>query len=599
MNGTGEAAATGSVSPEAVADQVRRITGSGLFSNSGALKRFLRHIVDRALAGQFRSLSERWIGTDVFGRGESFDPRVDPIVRVQARNLRARLHEYYARLAGDDPIEITLPKGSYVPTFRPRRPTLLPTPPPGSCRAIAVLPFVDLSPRRDHEYLAHGLTDELISVLSRIEGLRVAARSSSFRFKEENRKLPLIRRLLRVNAMLEGSIRVAGKRLRVTAHLVDAANGFQIWSETIEKEMKDLLKVQEEISRMIVSHLLDALAGGEMGWPLRPHPENLDAYYSFLKGRFFLYQRSFEALNTAIEHLRNAIAGAPDYAQAYCGLADCYAILASYGMSPSTALEESKAAATKALQSDPLLPDAHTSLALVSAVREWDWGAAEQEFRRSVAMNPREGMTHALFSAYCLGPKSRLDEALKEMELGRDLDPLCLTINMGVGVARMWRREYPEAVHELCRVIELDPNHARAYTHLGRTYAAQGAYNEALDCFEQYRRVSGSCLGVLAEIACCQARLGNRDGARQMLGQLKQRAATAYVSPVDIARTHAALEESAECADWMERARRSRDSWLVFLAVDPVFDSMRSLPQFPGLLREVGLEQQPLNGKTT
>ncbi|MBI3696829.1 MAG: hypothetical protein HY238_18580 [Acidobacteria bacterium] len=336
--------------------QLSKILASPVFAGSDRMSRFLRFTVERALRGEGDRLKEYLLGVEVFDRRSSYDPRIDPIVRVEARRLRSKLEKYYETEGRGDPVRIDFPKGGYSPVLR-ERDRAAPAP---ERRTIAVLPFANLSSDPENEYFSDGLTEELIQALTKVEGLRVVAWSSAFQFKGKARDIRQVGRQLSVDTVLEGSVRRADDRLRITAQLVDVSDGRYLWSQIYEREMKDVFAIQDEISRAIADTPRIKLTGALV----KPYTVNLEAYNLYLRGRFNWNKRTEEGLRKAIEYFEQALAGDAQYAPAYCGLADCYSMLGQYGLSPPReVMPQAKAAATRALDIDEALAEAHASFA--------------------------------------------------------------------------------------------------------------------------------------------------------------------------------------------------------------------------------------------
>lgn len=373
------------VRPEDVLEQMEKILRSKGFASSGRLSRFMRFTIGEALDGRASGLKEYVVGVQVFDRKPSYDPRTEPIVRVEARRLRSKLAKYYSGEGAADPVRIEYPLGSYTPVFHAGEESALPAPAESAIHTVAVLPFVNLSADPENEYFSDGLTEELINELTKLKPLRVVAWSSAFQFKARPRDLQQIGERLRVRSILEGSVRRSGDRLRITAQLVDVATGFYLWSEAFERPMKDIFAIQEEISRAIAQTLRVRL-GGDL--PVKT-PRLIEAYNAYLLGRFHWNKRSVPGIEKAIECFERAISIDARYAPAYAGLADAHSILGGQGMAPpAERLPVAKRAALRALELEETLSEAHASLALVLAVYDHDWRGAERHFDRAIELNP-------------------------------------------------------------------------------------------------------------------------------------------------------------------------------------------------------------------
>jgi serine/threonine-protein kinase len=338
------------VPPETVHRALDRIVASEAFTRSPRLTKFLRYIVEQSLEGHGPELKEYVLAEEVFGRKSGFDPRIDPIVRVEAGRLRRRLKEHYRREGKDDEVRIECAKGGYAVMFRtPAAPAWKPEvrkPKRRECPAIAVLPFHDLSPEKDQEYFCDGITEELIGLLTQIEGMRVASSMSAFTFKGKSEDIRTIGRKLNVSAIVEGSVRKDGDRLRITARLTDVNDGFERWSETHQRSTRDIFLIQNEISQSIVANVKHKLLGYDAQPLVERHTQNPEAYRMYLRGRHHWNQRTEAGLQTGIQYFKQAITIDPGYALAFAGVADSYAILGTRGaLAPVEAMPRSEKAA--------------------------------------------------------------------------------------------------------------------------------------------------------------------------------------------------------------------------------------------------------------
>lgn len=466
---------------------------------------------------------------------------------------------------------------------RPRRPAR---------KSIAVLPFVNMSPDRENEYFSDGMTEELITALSKIPGLHVAARTSAFAFKGKDQDVRRIGEQLGVSSVLEGSVRRAGDKLRVAAQLVDTSDGYHLWSETYDREMKDVFAIQDDISRAIVNALQLKLAGGKHATLIKRHTENLHAYHLYLQGRHFWNRRTEEWLTKAARCFEHAVGQDPNYALAYAGLADCFAVqaIAEYGaLAPKEAMPKAKAAADKALTIDGLLAEAHTSLAHVEAFYDWQWAEAEKRFQRALALNPNYAIAHHWYAIH-LAAMGRLDEALGEEKRAQELDPLSLFINKNLGTILFYARQFDQAVRQYRDTIELDPSFGRTHFFLGLAYEGLGRYDDAIAELKTAMAASGENTVMLAALGRTHALAGRRSAALQILDGLNKRASQHYVPAFSVAMLHMGLEDTNRGFEWLEKALEERSSWLTSLKVDPLFDSIRPDSRFAPLLKRVGLD---------
>jgi tetratricopeptide (TPR) repeat protein len=353
--------------------------------------------------------------------------------------------------------------------------------------------------------------------------------------------------------------------------------------------------VQEEISREISEKLRLKLTGAEKRRLTKRYTENTEAYHLYLKGRY--YENKFfneAALRRAIECFQQAIERDPTYALAYAGLADCYIRLSTFNLAPSKeGFAKARAAVLKALEIDDTLAEAHTSLARIKSSFDWDWVAAEEEFRRAIELNPNYATAHHLYGRHLM-MMGRFDEAAVEIRRASELDPLSLLINADLSAPLSFARQYDQAIESLRETLEMDPNFALAHVRLGGAYEFKGMYEEAIAEYQRAIELSGSSADnptMSTMLAHCYAASGRRDQARDILNRLKEQSQRGYVSPCDIAEVHAALGEEDQAFEWLEKAYEARSASLRFLKVDQLMDSLRSDPRFADLLRRVGLAE--------
>jgi TolB-like protein len=425
---------TGPPAQRHIRAQLRRMLASREFAGSERMQRFLRFAVSECLAGKTETLKEYTIGIEVFDRPASFDAATDPIVRVEARRLRAKLERYYGGEGRADEIVIELPKGGYTPRFRHRtvedhR---------GAAEAgnrIAVLPFQNLTTGADSSYFTDGLTWELLHRLTRTEGLAVVAWNSAVQVRDTESAAAAGEKL-KANAVLTGSVRQSHDRLRIVAQLIDVASGVYLWSETYDRRIQDLFSIQDDIAEAIVRRL-SADFGSRPARERRP-AYNLDAYQLYLRGRAHWNQRTSADLRRSIDLFEHAIAIDSSFAPGYAGLADAKALLADYGVErPEAVMPAAKAAALRALEIDPTLEEAYCSLAFIATMFEWNWVEAEASYRRALELNPGYATAHHWLGCDLLALLGRLDEAMDEIEIAVELDPLSLIILEGRAYVRM------------------------------------------------------------------------------------------------------------------------------------------------------------------
>jgi TolB-like protein/Tfp pilus assembly protein PilF len=453
--------------------------------------------------------------------------------------------------------------------------------------SIAVLPFDNISPEEGQDYFCDGLTDELITRLSKIKDLKVIAKTSAFSFKGKEIDIRDIGKKLNVATVLEGAVRKAGNKLRITAQLINVANGFHLWSDSYDKELIDVFAIQDEIALTIADKMKLTLLGEEKVKLTTRPTENLQAYNLYLKGRYFWNKRGKDDNLKSIEYFNEAINKDPSYALGYSGMGMAYVTLGSNDFFPSKEVfPKAKAAALKALEIDPSLDEAHVVLGAVLNWYERDFSGSENEFRRVIELNPGNGDAHHWY-AWLLLNLGRNKQAIKEMLLARDLDPLAPRKNADVGSIFYYARDYPRAVEELKKSIELFPEHTGNYIRIARVYCQTSQYKEAIESILPYAKQPE--FGPI--LAYAYAISGNKDKAQEILGNILKNLSQQYFSPSYIAEVYIALGDRKQAFFWLEKAFSEFGYNLGRLKVDPEFDPLRSDPRFTELLRKTGLEK--------
>lgn len=583
--------------PEEIRVHLEKILASRLFARSLRLCRFLRFSVEESLAGKEGRLKEQIIGMEVFDRKSDYDPRIDPIVRVEARRLRAKLKAYYGSLGRADSIVIGLPKGAYLPFFKMRaaspapRTSLVATSSSTLAprRSIAVLPFANMMQGADDEYFSDGLTEELIHLLTRIPSLRVVAWSSTSKLRGREADLAGIRKQLRVGSVLRGSVRRTLERVRVTVQLIDSASGDYLWSESYDRGLENVFEIQGEIARAIVHALRLKLTGLPQAETTR-RPPTVACYNLCLQGRFHSNKRTEDGLRKSVERFEEAILADGSCAEAYAGLADAYSLLADYGlMSPAEAAPQARAAAERALELDPQSAEANVSLAFVRSSFEWRWEDAEALYRGAIAVNPGYSRARHWYGVDFLGLLGRCQEALAEARAAYDLDPLSMIIREGVGYMHMICRDYPRAVAVYREITDLDPDFYKGYSSLGRVLALMGKYDLALDSLERARKLGGDVPSILGATGEVLARIGRVEEARGYLDALTELSKTRWVPASSIAVLHLGLGDHDAALTFLETATDRREFSVTALKVHPLYDPLRSEPRFQRLLERIGL----------
>ena len=455
---------------------------------------------------------------------------------------------------------------------------------------VAVLPFVDMSPARDQEYFCDGMTEEIINALTAVKGLKVVSRTSSFQYKGGAYDIREIGAKLDVQTVVEGSVRTAGNKLRITAQLIKVADGYHIWSQRYDREMTDVFAIQDEISQAIVGNLKGKLVRAGQKPLVKKKTGNIEAYNCYLKGRHFLNQRTRKSILHSIECFEEAACEDCDYALPYSGLAEAYILLGvgGYGEDdPAQALDKAREAALKAVQGDEASAEAHLALALVYYRADWDWESAEREFKRAIEINDGYATGHHQYAMF-LAALKRLDEALSEIRKARELDPLSLVINTALARILHFSHRFDEAIEQGRRTLELDPRYGLAYFDIGIAYAVTGRYREAIDAFEASGKHSGNVPRELMTRAIAHALAGERDKALELDAKLEKLAKTNYISPLGSAVLQVYLGNLDKGFELLDRAWREHDGSLVYLQAEPSFDSVRGDPRYAELIKKMG-----------
>ncbi len=460
---------------------------------------------------------------------------------------------------------------------------------PGDARAIAVLPFVNASPDSENEYLSDGITDELITALTKVEGLQVASRTSVFALKGAREDVRVLGARLDVSAILEGSVRRAGQRLRITAQLTSVRDGRTLWSERYDRELADVFAIQDEIARTIVDTLRTTLLQ-DLGdpTPMR-YTANLKAYQLYLKGRYSWNRRTPAAIAEGIRYFEAAIAEDEGYALAYTGLADSYALQLDYRGTPvQEGLERARAEAQHALALDETLAEAHTSLAWVTFIYDWDWPLAGRHFRRAIELNPRYSVARQWHSWFQVA-MGHTDLAIAEGQQAIALDPASVSIRRSLGWLYYYARQPDQAFEQLRRAVAMNPTAEENHRLLGLTYLHVGQWDEAAAAFREARAISESPALAEAGLGAVAAARGRTEEARTILADLEARRRETYVSPVALVMMYAALGDADRAFEWLDRAFEERRGWLAYLNVEPMLDGLRRDPRFRRLVERMRL----------
>lgn len=458
-------------------------------------------------------------------------------------------------------------------------------------RSLAVLPLQSLSADPAQEYFSDGMTDALTTDLAQISSLKVISRTSSMQYKQTRKSLPEIAHELNVDGIVEGTVQRSGDRVRITAQLIYGPSDKHLWAESYESDLGDILAVQDEMARAIAKEIRVQLLPEESSRLSSAPPINPEAYELYLKGRYFWNKRDAEGFKKALDYFQRAAEKDPGYAPVQAGLADTYSLqgAAGYDLLPrAEAMEKARAAAQKALLIDGTLAEAHASLAFVIYSYDWDWAAAEKEFKQAIALNPNYPTAHQWYSEY-LGDLGRTEEALDQAQAALVLDPLSLNANHQVARAQYFARRIDQAIQTTQKTLEMNPDFAVAHLRLGRAYAAKGLYSQAIEEFQKFSTLSGDVPLATASIGNALARTGDRSGAVRALNKLAILSRQTHVPSISFALVYLGLGDNDQAVTWLEKAYGERSDFLLVLRVDPLFDALRPDPRFQDLMHRVGL----------
>ena len=455
---------------------------------------------------------------------------------------------------------------------------------------LAVLPFDNLSGDPDQEFFSDGLTEEMIAQLGKLnpDRLTVIARGSVAKYKHSTLGVNQIGRELHTDYVVEGSVRRVPDRVRITVHLIQVSDQTDLWAESYDRDVKDILALQDSVARTIANQINITLAPAEASRLATPRSVDPVAYEAYLKGRYYWNKRTAEGMQKAEVYFQQAIDKDPSYGVAYSGLADCNSGLTWHGFtSPSETLPRAHAAALKAIEIDPQSAEAHASLGLVLD-HEWDWSGAETQFKRALQLDRRYANAHHWYGDN-LSIRGRHDEALLEARKASDLDPLNLMIGTWLGLRYYLARNYESAIEQGRNTVDLDPNFAASHLLLGQAYVQKGFREKGLAELQSAASLSGNNPLYLAQVAVAYASMGRRTEALQIVDQLKTTSASRYVSPYGLAQIYAVLNDKEQTFNWLQVSYDGRAVWMSYLAVDPVFDGYRSDQRFQDLLRRLHL----------
>jgi TolB-like protein len=616
---------------QSIQAQLDRILASATFAGSDRHRRFLRFVVEQALKGDTDRLNEFVLGFEVFNKSESFDPRIDSIVRVEARRLRERLKKYYQEEGREDPIVITLRPRSFAPSFEdavpaaagglarppwrewvPSHKTIVvalgallcgviatvlllpsrggrPLMPPGA--SIIVLPFQNLTPSPDQDSLGDAMADALITGLAGTPGLRVISRGSGIQFKESGRSPYQFAAELNVDLVVEGTVSVKGAHALVSAKVTDTRTQSYVWAQTQERETAALPELGHEMAIAIASRISTPPPPDSGTRPATRRAANWEAYDAYLKGQYYWYQWDSGGVEKSIAYFEQAVRGDPNYAPAWAWLSQGYHILIvrDDGQNPMV-IAKGRQAAMKSLELDPQLAEAHAAVASYAAL-DWDWTGAERGFRRAIELNPNWAHAHLAYAVLCLLPTGRMHEAMGELFRARELDPLTKITRFSIADMFYNSRDYARAIaeYEDLRKSLPTPSPIDGKYFLSLSFSGQGKRAVA----ELSRTVPSSERSpAVAVLGYLQAKEGDRAVARKIQRGLIERSRREYVPPLEIAMVSAGLGDKDEAFHELRQAVTKHVPMVCQVAFDPVFDPLRSDKRYVEILRDIGLRSK-------
>src|SRR5205807_373722 len=537
-----------------------------------------RYVSSYYVAKIYASLGEKeqalaWLEKGYEERNPDFiELKVEPALDLLRTDARFR---DLLRRIGLAPVE-SFPSAHSIETAQksPRTATSRKRASQKAIKSLAILPLANIPADPNMEYLSDGITESIINSLSQLPKLRVVARSTVFRYKGQEVVPREVGRVLDVQAVLTGRVRQLGDILNIGAELIDVENDSQLWGETYNRRLADIFEVQAEIAREIAETLRLRLSGADKGRLTRRHTQNAEAYQLYLKGRYHWNKRTVERLQKGLECFQQAIAIDPKYALAYAGISDCYAFRGDVGLAavPSKdAFAMAKQAALRALEIDNALAEAYASLAHAN-MHCFEWAEAEAAFKSAIKLNANHAQAHQWYAFYLLF-NAQPERAIAEARRALEIDPLSLTAHGDLGQMFHYTRQYDRAIDLYQKALELEPNRHRVYLWLGWVFEQQRKYEEAIGAFQ--KALSEDSTEPLASLGCAYALSGRTEEAHDVLKQLKELAASRYVSPYQMSVLFLSLGEESKAFDWLVRAYEQRAESVIYLSVDPRFDRLR------------------------
>jgi serine/threonine-protein kinase len=592
-----------SADPKSVALQLEKILASEGFVRADRLSRLLKFTVEQALAGNADTLKEFTLGVEVFDKDSAFDPRVDTVVRVQARRLRQALTEYYAGPGKVDPVIIEYPKGSYAPVFSTRE-SEAPAPPPPKDRrwliagfgasaligagyiilkppatsahrlSLAVLPFRLLNPTKEFEYLGVGMADALITRLTNQRQIYIRPTSSVLSQADADpRKAG---EALKVDFILEGSLRTAGTRVRLSVQLIKISEGAPVWGSAFDEDVSDIFRVEDSLSRQVADALSIQFNGKERARVNRKLSNDAEAHRLYLQGRYAITRYTGESARTALDLLRAAVQRDPNLTHAWASIAEVILNFSNYDWDTSL-LPEARRAAERAVALDSELAEGHVSLGHVKWYYDWDWAGAESEFKTAIALQPDFAPAHDWYGQF-LAQMGRLEDARRELTRSIELDPASIVTRVNLNMVDYYAGDFRKSAQAQEQLLAADATFFPALIECGRSYDLAGEHDKAIEYLERARAVSPS-MWVRLLIARATARKGDKGAARKRLEEVER--SKSYSSPAMRAMVYDALGDHAQATALLEEAVKERSPWITFFKQDPVFRAFRKVPPVP------------------
>lgn len=601
--------------PPDIQSALDHVIAGRTFARAGAVTSLLRHVVEKAASGHADEIKEYTIALEVFGRS-SYDTRIDSLVRVQAAKLRKMLATYYETEGRGDPVRIEIPKGSYVPAFHEVLPVQppqsarrlrlgviagivaaliafasyrllvkrLPAPKPAPTPSIAVLPFIDMSPSKDKQYLADGLTEELITSLTGLAVLRVASRTSVSQYTARPVDLRHMGEALRVHAVLEGSLRIEGSRIRVIAQLINTRDGFHLWTQTYERDIAELSDIQHEVADAIFRRFRSDLKTTRRAL-VRPPSPNVEAWNHYVRAAYISH---YEPLK-GVEYYQAAVTADPNYALAWAGMSLAWVMAVDWGeVNPRDVLPKAADAARRALALDATLAEAQQAVGRVKVYYEQDWAGAGQALRRAIELDPTY-LEARLDYALVLIPTGRSDRAVEELQRALALDPDSNVHLNQLANAYIKGRQYSKALEPLEASQKISQSQPALWVYLGMAETGLGHYDQALQRFQKAASIRRTPW-VLGHLGFTYAKLGRRDDAIKVVAELEQVPPGKPAYDFEIATIYAALGEKDTAFAALDRAEANQSQGLLWIKVDYRVDDLRADPRFGRLLKKLRLD---------